>query len=67
MVEKVLDTANKYPTYGSPKLANERGHMICATIVYNILKRNNLSTKEDRLLALEKIPINLYDKLDTGK
>ena len=59
VVEKVLGIAKKYPTYGPARLANELGHIVCAATVYNILKRHNLSTKLDRLLALEDIPASV--------
>ena len=59
VVEKVLDIAKKYPTYGPARLANELGNIICSATVYNILKRHGLSKKIDRLLALEEIPSSL--------
>jgi len=56
VVEKILDIAKRYPTYGPARLANELGHIVCSATVYNILKRHNLSKKLDRLLALEEVP-----------
>ncbi len=59
IVDKVLDMAKKYPTYGPARLANELGGIVCAATVYNILKRYGLKTKLDRLLSLEEIPSSL--------
>jgi transposase InsO family protein len=56
IVEKVLAFIRKYPTYGPARIANELGNIVCAATVYNILKRQNLNRKIDRLLALEDIP-----------
>ena len=59
IVEKVLDIAKRYPTYGPARLANELGGIVCAATVYNILKRHGLSKKLDRLLSLEKLPADI--------
>ena len=59
VVDKVLEIAKRYPTYGPLKLANELGHIVCAATVYNILRRHNLSKKLDRLLSLQDIPADL--------
>ena len=55
-VDKVLEIAKKYPTYGPLRLANELGNIVCAATVYNILRRHSLSKKLDRLLSLADIP-----------
>lgn len=59
VVEKVLEIAKKYPTYGPNRLANELNNIVCAATVYNILKRNKLSKKLDRLLVLNEIPSDI--------
>ena len=59
VVEKVLDIAKKYPTYGPARLANELGNIVCSATVYNILKRHGLSKKLDRLLVLEEVPSDI--------
>ena len=67
------EIAKRYPTYGSEKLANELGGIVCSTTVYNILKRYSLSKKLDRLLSLQEIPSDikispiLARKLSSGK
>jgi transposase InsO family protein len=58
-VEKVLAIAKKYPTYGPARLAGELGGIVCSATVYNILKRNGLAKKLDRLLSLEEIPSDI--------
>jgi transposase InsO family protein len=59
IVDKVLEIAKRYPTYGPARLANELGHIVCSATVYNILRRHNLSKKLDRLLSLADIPVSL--------
>ncbi len=59
IVELVLGIARKYPTYGPCRLANELGHIVCAATVYNILRRNGLAKRFDRLLSLEEIPSDI--------
>jgi transposase InsO family protein len=72
-VDKVLEIAKRYPTYGPLKLANELGNIVCAATVYNILRRHNLSKKLDRLLSLQEIPADikispiLLRKLESNK
>ena len=56
IVDKVIAIAKKYPTYGPARLANELGNIVCAATVYNILRRNKLAKRFDRLLSLEEIP-----------
>lgn len=58
-VDKVLEIAKRYPTYGPVRLANELGGIVCAATVYNILARHNLSKKLDRLLSLAEIPADI--------
>ena len=45
VVDKVLEIAKKYPTYGPARLANELGNVVCAATVYNILRRRGLAKK----------------------
>jgi len=59
VVDKVLDIAKRYPTYGPARLANELGGIVCCATVYNILKRKGLSKKLDRLLSLQDIPSSI--------
>jgi transposase InsO family protein len=59
VVDKVLEVAKRYPTYGPARLANELGSIVCAATVYNILARHSLSKKLDRLLSLQDIPADI--------
>jgi transposase InsO family protein len=59
IVDKVLEIAKRYPTYGPARLANELGSVVCAATVYNILRRHSLSKKLDRLLSLQEIPSDI--------
>lgn len=59
VVDKILEVAKRYPTYGPARLANELGGIVYAATVYNILKRKGLAKKFDRLLSLNDIPSDI--------
>ena len=56
IVAKVISYAKRYPVYGAARIANELGGIVCAATVHNILKRNGLSKKFNRLLAMDCLP-----------
>ncbi len=62
----LLNLLKKYPDYG-PKalkyLFSDMGYKISESAIYNIMKRNNLSTKEKRLKFSRKHPAKITSEL----
>lgn len=58
----LLNLLKKYPDYG-PKalkyLFSDMGYQLSESAIYNILKRNNLSTREKRLKFSRKHPVKI--------
>lgn len=62
----LLNLIKKYPTYG-PKaikyLFEDLGYKLSESAIYNIMKRNNLSTKENRIKFSRKHPCKITSEL----